>query len=405
MERSFRNFTAFKSMPVVGAIAFVLLLNVVLQIWDPMKNLNPDKVPVPHTWSWWAVRDYKTQDKPPNVVLLGSSQVMSPVWWQEAQYRQGNVELIVDHRSTFLESALHKLNPALNVRCFNFGLPGGMMSDSTMVAKALFHGERKPQVAVIGVSPREFVDNTFHCPAGTKHYQFLSRFADTSGLDSIGAPELPTRLQCWVQKAVYFKFKAKDMQLAGSSIFTEPLDKVYRHLPASPLDSEKPTDVLGALHKDELQRGFWVAKPNCPDSYLNEPWDCVRRLGKPNLRMLENQTAWLRVCLQTCKDEGVTPIILNMPISEQAKGLICPGVYDRHVAMLAQIGKDYNVSIINANELKLAKSDFTDWSHMDAGGGQQMLELVAKQIASDNKLVAKLEKLNSSIAAKQVITE
>jgi hypothetical protein len=404
MQRLVRISAAFKGMPILGAVGLILLLNVLFHAWDPMRSLNPDTVPAPHTWAWWAVRDYHQQPKAPNVVLLGSSQMMSPVWWHEADFRKSNVELVVDHRSTCLEALLRQAVPGADTTCFNFALPGGMMSDACMVVKAMFHGDKgKPEIAVIGLSPREFMDNSFHCPAGTRHYQYLSRFCDTKDVESIGTPELPTRLQCWLQKILYFKFKSQDIQLAGASLLTAPFGQLYSKLPASPLDSVADADQNTVIYKDELQRGFWVAKPENPDRYLDIPWDCARRLGKPNPRMFENQKAWLRVCLDACRKENVAVVLVNMPVSAQANSLMGPGIYDRHVAMLQQISKEYDLPLIDANKsLVLTKHDFTDWSHMDSGGGRQLLQLIADNIASHNQIASRLIPHNSTIATQGV---
>lgn len=388
------------TIPALGALGIVLALNFLLRLSDPVGKVDPESLPAARTWAWWAATDYKQQDPPPNVVLLGSSVVMQGSWFAESDYRHRDVELIVDHNSDCLESIIEKKVPGIRPRCFNFALPGSMASDMCMVAKAMFTGERTPDIAVIGLHPRDFFDNTFHTPAGTKHYRYMARFTDTQGLTDMAIPSLWDRVRFFAQEASYFTWRAKELQIIAGESLRKVLSPWLNTLRPSPLDSVKEEDRRFALFQHELNRGLWIAHPDTPWLYIDSAFDCKRRLGKPYKEMFENQKQWLKLCLETCKQRGITPMLVVMPVSDVARQFMAPGTYERHVSMVKDFSKEFNCDFVNTNdESKFVVQDFTDWAHLGSSGGRKALETIGNAIASDKQMVARLAGDKRGIAA------
>jgi hypothetical protein len=372
----------FKKVPILPAILLVVLANVALLIVNPADQLKIDveKTPTARTWAWWGAQDFFHQKQRPDVVLLGSSVMMQGTWFQEAQYRQKPVELIVDHRTEYLETAI-KRNTGVNARCFNFALPGSMCSDMTMTAKAMLNGERKPRIAVIGLTARDMMDNTFHCPAGTKHYRYMSKFVDTSNLQDLAVPSLADKPKFWFQNNCYFNSKAKLLTNSVGEMMRQLM--VSSGVQASPLDKVADEDRRYALFKDELERGFWIAYPNNPQHFNDSAFDCVRRLKKPNDEMFKNQYQWLRLALEHCKSEGITPVLIGLPISPVARQTMSPAVYARHIQTLQELSHTYGCQFADLNDFhKYELSEFDDWAHPNATGGQHMLDGIAKVVSN-----------------------
>src|SRR5579885_449510 len=97
-----------RNIQLVGAVLVFAAMNFALVLIDPIKHIDADSLPAIRTWVWWATNDYKNQSKAPDVVLLGSSVMMHPTWWQEAAFRQQDVDLVVDHESRYFEALLKK---------------------------------------------------------------------------------------------------------------------------------------------------------------------------------------------------------------------------------------------------------------------------------------------------------
>src|SRR4029079_3995487 len=116
------NARTLMQIHLLPALVCVIALNFALLCWDPVSRsgIDPEELPAARTWSWWGAQDWARR-QPIDIVLLGSSAMMQGPWFQEAQYRQKNVELIEDHQSTYLQSVIKK-NSGLDTRCFNFAL-------------------------------------------------------------------------------------------------------------------------------------------------------------------------------------------------------------------------------------------------------------------------------------------
>ena len=383
---------ALQSYPIVGAILIVVALNVALLKFDPLRNLNPDSLPAAKTWVWWAAQDYKQRQPAPDVALLGCSIVMHSIWFAEATHRNQPVELIVDHECRALSDKVSKLVPGTHPRVFNFGLPGAMPSDDTMIVRALFNGQHKPKVVVLGLAPRDTFDNTFHTPAGTKHYQYLSRFTEVHEPEDMLVPQVWERPKFWMQRAIYLKDKAKAIQNVASAEIRSVGLPVLSQFPRSPLDSApKDEDRTYALFKDELERGFWIAQPNAPYRYTDVAWDAKRKIGAPNNSMFKIQTQWIAKFIEACKERDIAVVVVNLPVSTVARQIMGEPLYQRHVALLQDLSKRYNCTVVDSNNTATYQpSDWTDWAHMRDRGGLKILDAMAQAIAKDQQAVALL---------------
>jgi hypothetical protein len=386
-----RIISAFGAYPIVGAIVIVLLVNVALLRFDPLQGLNPDSLPAAKTWVWWATQDFKQQKPAPDIAILGCSIVMHSLWFAEATHRNQPVELIVDHESRALSDLVAKLSPGLHPKAFNFGLPGAMPSDDTMIVRALFNGDRAPKVVVLGLAPRDTFDNSFHTPAGTKHYQYLARYTTVNEPEDMLVPQVWERPKFWLQHAVYLKDKSKSIQNVASAEIRSKGAPILSHFGGSPLDAIPDDDRSLALFKDELERGFWIAQPNAPYRYLDSAWDAKRKVGKMNPEMFRIQKHWLNNFMQACKERSIDVVIVNLPCSTVARQVMGEPAYQRHMALLNDISRRWKCTLVDSNVPGVYEpTDWTDWAHMRDRGGAKILDSMAHAIASNEKVVAHL---------------
>lgn len=386
-----RIIAAMHDYPIVGALLIVLGVNLLLLRTDPLQGTNPESLPAAKTWAWWATHDFKEQQQTPDIALLGCSIVMHSLWFAEATHRNQPVELIVDHNCTALSDKIAELTPGLHPRAFNFGLPGAMPSDDTMIVRALFNGARTPKVVVLGLAPRDTFDNTFNTPAGTKHYQYLSRFAAAKESQDLLVPRVWERPKFWVQQAVYLKNKSKAIQIVASKDIRDIGAPILSHFGKSPLDAIPDDDRSLALFKDELERGFWIAKPNAPYRYLDSAWDAQRKVGKPNNWMFNIQKQWLDRFMEACKERNIDVVLVNLPCSTVARQAMGEATYQRHLVLLDALSQRWNCAYIDSNaDNQFAPDDWTDWAHMRDRGGDKIINSIAKAITRNTQLVARL---------------
>lgn len=400
-NKSMRVLRVIRGVPIAGALFLLLSVNALLLAWSPFKHVDPESLPAVRSWVWWATQDFKHQKPAPNVVVLGSSLMMHPLWHQEAAYRNEDVDLVADHRSRYLESVIKSRLPLPELKCFNFALPGAMVSDACMIVRALCQGTHKPDIVVIGLGPRDFIDNRFNCAASSKHFQYLSRFTETRDLVDLSMPQLWQRPNYWIKDLLYLKGHAQDAQIVAAEVLRRLCRPVLSLLPASPLERVTDEDRRFASYREELEKGVWVAHPTSPYMYLDAAADCKKRFRSPNNGLFENQRDWLVLLLQTCKERGITPVMVNMPVTDVARKLMPFGVYERHMDTLRSLAARFDCALVDIDlPNRYEAEDFTDWAHMDASGGKKVLDLIGQYIGSDSQLVARLTGGARTIAGK-----
>lgn len=395
---------AFKEIPFLTAVVMVLLVNIALASSNPFKGINPEKLPSVHGWAYWATKDLLTRQDKPNVVVFGSSAVMQPLWWQEAAFRGSDVDLVSDHQSRYLAHVIHEYSPQTNANCFNYAMPGAMPSDEYMVIQTMITSGNKPKVIVMGLHPRDFMDNSFNCAASSKHYQYLSRYNPelaTSLLD-LSMPQIWRRLAYQIESVLFFRQRKNDMQLVLSDKIEAMEHPLLANFPESPLSNTDVKDKKLAIYVDEIEKGVWIAHPTSPYQYIDATYDCVRRFKKPNAELFANQKKWVEMSLALCKKEGIAVVLVNMPRTEILTRLMPQGTYERHVQLVKSLAQSFNAAYLDIDiPSRYRLDDYTDWIHMNAGGGKKVLDAIGEFIGKNNALAALISPDNQALATKE----
>jgi hypothetical protein len=381
----------FKSSPLPWALGILLILNAIFFALNPFGNVDPEALPVARNWVWWAHHEYIDADHAPQVVVLGSSVVMHPLWHHEANFRQQTVDLVADHKSRFLEDVIARNTGLKGVECFNFGLPGNMASDDYMVARTMFKPDRKPDLVIIGISPRDMIDNRFNCAGSSKAFQYLSRFTDVRNLLDLSMPQWWQRIGYLASESIYFSGKATAAQTVAAESVKKVFTAVLPGVGASPLDRKSEEDKHFAMYQDLVEKGFWIAKPNAPIVFAPDTRDLKKRYGSPNNALFENQKTWLNLCLEVCRRQGVKVVLANMPTSKVTRMGMAAGVYERHIACLQELSRKWDCLYVDVDLPDYyVQNDFTDCFHLSADGGKKAFELIGKAMAQDRSTIARL---------------
>ncbi len=197
-EQTFNNWL----MSSLGlGLILLIVINVCLCISQPFAKINPDILPATHTWTWWATQEYLHDQPTPPVVLLGSSLFMHPVSRQDADFLDHNFDYVHHHYSLYLGQQLqNRFHLQQAPLCFNFALPGDVISDNYMVARSLFCKQHKPEHVILGVSLRDFIDNAVKCPGTTPPFRYLQRFTDIDDIVDLAFPQFWQRFDYYFGK-------------------------------------------------------------------------------------------------------------------------------------------------------------------------------------------------------------
>ncbi|MFA6208172.1 MAG: hypothetical protein WC714_01970 [Candidatus Obscuribacterales bacterium] len=378
---------------VFQAAALVVLANLLLVVTNPFKGVDPDSLPTMKSWVFWTTQDYK-QEVNPKVVLLGSSLLMNSVWMQEAEHLQKNVDIVVNRRTKYLESVISKYMKGYEGTCFNFGLPGSMVSDDYMIARTLFDKDHTPKVMVLCLGPRDLMDTSFSCAGATTAFKYLERFTDTKDLLDIAYTSAWPKINFMLREYIYFVDKKYHSQSVLGEQAKTTLNPVFQKVAApSAFNIKTDFDKQFAFYRSEVEKGVFIAKPNAQtDSFYDNGKDWKKRFKNSNDEMFDNQKIWLNKCLTEAKAKGITPVIVNMPVSELGIKFIPPQVYKRHVDTLIEMSSKYDCLYVDTmKEGQFDMKDFSDYGHMDASGGRKIVDIVGRSLANDPRTKAALQ--------------
>ncbi len=377
-----------------------LLINSTLRLTDPLRQVEPQNLPHAHSWAWWAAQDFLDELQPPQVVLIGSSLMMNPVWANEANFQNKDVDIALDRRVMYLDAAIkHRLRHTA-VSCFNLALPGAMLSDDYMVVRSLLIDKNKPKIVVFGLSPRDLVDNGFRCAASSNHYKYFSKFVNTDDLTEVAMPHFWQRISYLIGRTIYLQGKKPEAQYIAAKSFEFLATRILGKQATSDLASPKVAQSRLAIYESEVEKGVWIAHPRDFDYYHETEYEKLKeRYGKSNVEGCENQRKWFEMCLALCKEAEIQPIIVNMPVTQANIDVFAPGVYQTCVNQMATEARKFNCPFIDLQKTQaFVRSDFTDMCHMDASGGKKTLDFIADEIAGEPSCVASLSRDNFQIA-------
>jgi len=288
---------------------------------------------------------------------------------------------------------LSKYLPGSKGICFNFGLPGSMVSDDYMIARTLFDKEHTPKIVVLCLGPRDLMDTSFSCAGATSAFRYLERFTDTKDLLDIAYTSTWPKINFMLREFIYFVDKKHHSQSVLGEQAKSALNPVYQGVTGpSKFNVKTDFDKQFAFYRSEVEKGVFIAKPNVQtDSFYDNGKDWKKRFKNSNDEMFDNQKIWLNKTLAEAKAKGIVPVLVNMPVSELGIKYIPPQVYKRHVDTLVEMAAKYDCPYVDTmKEGQFDMKDFSDYGHMDASGGRKIVDIVAQFLASDSRTRSRL---------------
>lgn len=392
---------AFLQGPVMLGAVLLTLVNSLLLFMSPLSKVDPDSLPAAHTWVWWATEEFLSQTRAPDVVLLGSSLLMHPVSREDANFLGHDIDYVKHHRSNYLEHLLQQRG-APEVTCYNFALPGGMVSDDYMLTRALLV-KRKPAVIVLGLSLRDFIDNGVHCAGATPAFKYLRRYTSIDDIADISMPQIWQKFDYVFGKAVYLWGKKLDLQVVLAEQTKQKLGPLYsKWFAPSALAAADPARNQPSNLRAEVEEGMMIVKHDQPYSYEDNSNEYKKRYRSPNERGCAVQSFFFDKLLQLANQTGIKVLIVNMPLTDVNHKLMPPGSYEHYLALLKDESARYNCTFVNLDDgHSFQRKDYYDTAHMNADGGKVLLHMLADDLTNTKPLFAALQQSSRSAVASQ----
>lgn len=357
------------------ALALFVIINLALSdcIRPKQENLSeelakPVDLKVGRPWSYWIAKAYQAQSEAPDVVVFGSSQMGSAAATADAQRNFRVVDVITHRTIDVLKEDLFKQS-GLNLKVASLANPGAMISDAYMASDVLLKGKLKPKIALITISPRDFIDNTLPYPGVTDQFKFFSRF---TAIESVKA-------QAFSDPFVLLDYETRriPLKILGLSLLkqNESGDTAASNAASDGSGAGALAAVMAA--SANVRPGQWVVPANIPAIWQDNTREYKNRYRNPSLNY-EAEMAFFRAWLAQLKQRDIIPVVVTMPSLPMNRALLKPEFWRRYQADLKAACAVYGVSFVElADSPDFVQSDYLDTVHLNAWGGFKLFPKLA----------------------------
>ncbi len=267
----------------------------------------------------------------------------------DAQVAGRNLDFVLDHRGYALERALNgDAQSGLN-RVFVASQPGPLVSDYYAMVRALITSDRKPDLVVLAVAPRDFMSNGLSYPGASQYFRFFSPLIDWQGalpLRDLAYPSLSSRFDSSVRQIIGPHVPACG---AGKFVFLRQDKQRYKDI-----------DIDGDCHEESLASTSVTTQ----------------------LAFFEETIAWLRKA-------PCTVVVVSLPLlSTHQKSRSFTTELNGRIARTCAEGKGLPgacVSFLNLSvDKRFIKEDFLDPIHLSQAGGHKFANIVSNWIKTNN---------------------
>lgn len=362
-------------------------------------------------WIWWNTRSYMSRAINPDVVILGSSQMGSAIFSAEAEHRGKAVDTLDEREVSRLSedvAAISDKHPSV----FNLSMGGAMVSDHYLMAKALFHGQQKPKVVIIGVNPRDFLDNTLPSASSTDTFYFLSPYVDLGKLAALSFDNpfglLDYKLKQYLPlKQITSILKGNEPpSLANVSTFTNPEAKGLDTKNSTGDGKPVGTKVLAAISGSagDVRKGVWLIPPAPPRLFMDNTREYLRRYKSPKAACLAGQKAYFEALLGYLHQEHIQALVIGMPSLKVNRDILPQSFWQDFRSYLASSAQNNGAVYLDLFEdARFKPEHFLDTVHLNRWGGGELVSIISQALVTDNKLAQALPASSNQIAGKKAV--
>lgn len=361
------------------------------------------------SWTGWTIKSFLESTERSNVLFLGSSLVLVPLDGVDADFLGRKIDGSQHHNSCYFESKFKEAT-GLDVKSFTFALPGEMPSDAYLVVNNLLTQNKKPDVIVYGVGPRDFLDNLLPSPSATDPYRFLSRFGNLDPVASRMMPDWLERFNYELGKLFYVYGQRIDLadwatnKCVGlvNSILPLPKDKQ-----AMSFDDRR---LLAPEYRPcEVLAGQALFRPSTPKEWANFSDNLAeykKRYGKLKWDTYLTQLSFFAETLEAARRKNIRVVVVMMPITDINRSLLSDFNWNLYCKSVSTMANRKGASVIDLSETDyFQRSDFMDTVHLHSLGGRKWLDVVVASMSGNDKVLSALKYSTAKSGAARIAKE
>lgn len=360
---------------------------------DPTNTTHPVQKQT-KSWSYWVAKGYIEQKQAPDVVLFGSSQMGSAVACADAQVTHQVIDTATHKQLVSLERNLSTRMDGKPVSVFNAAIPGCMVSDVDLMSKVLFRDSgMKPRVVVMGIAPRDFLDNTVPSPTGTEPWHFFSQFVPVHQWPAAAFTDFFAALDWQMNQHTMREMAPAAQTMLGTRDIDEQ-DAVENKKSDTPLAA-----VLGTL--GEIKAGQWLVPANIPPMWKDNTPEYKNRFKDSQHPIYTTERKFFNSFLARMKEEGIKVVVVGMPSLPMNRALLPDKFWAKFHGDVASACQAQGASYVPLyDDPNYAVADYLDTVHLDASGGEKLFAKIADSMSTDTAVKVALQKYAGQFADK-----
>jgi hypothetical protein len=325
---------------------------------EALKNIRAAVTPEPidKTFIAWTTKDWLGRTIVPAVVLMGSSQMAAATFDSEAQYLHQTIDC-VQHRDIQILAESISAEAGYPVQVFNWSQSGAMISDDYLIASNLFKDPLKPAIVILGISPRDFIDNTLPCAGSTETFRFFAHYDDLEPYASKAFPDFMSRL-AWIIDSLPLQQFKQELRIVLRNLGHE---LIYQK------DSVFKDDDL-----TRVQPGKWQVSPEMP-TFSDNTVEYLRRYKNPFPPMYQLQQSFFEKFLSLMHDRSISVMVVGMPSLPMNRALLPKDFWNRWRSYVAVQCNRYGDRWLDLSGSDNCKDDYLDTVHLNATGGKKLM--------------------------------
>lgn len=326
---------------------------------------------------FWLAHSYFRLPRAPEILVFGSSQ-LAGMRAADARICGRELDFVLDYRGYTLEKELIPHWSLFDsARVFVAQMPGTLISDYYIIARALLE-KNVPRMAIITLSPRDFMDNGMPYIGSSHSFQFFAPYVEQGELQDLA---YPTQSNRWMLLSrtlgarcePAFSLIANVCEPAVSAVSTARslvLNTVRAVLPRRRKPGPEPRMMC-------LKPGDIIFHPDDPQTYSGREISYPKELCTFDSKSFVHQMRFFDQLLRDLQERGVQTVVVEMPLTQENHGRLSAEYWKQFHSTIAAHCMRYQAKRIDLSDAKnFNHDDFLDEIHMSLAGGDKLAKTI-----------------------------